>query len=133
MKALIVVATISVLMGCATSHVLVGIPRPAIKSDQVKVYTTAPEKYEEIAIVEASSKGSWAITDQGKMNKAIERLKEEAAKLGANGIIINRTGTEAGGGVSTGTATSVGGSTFGTGVIAPVSHKAASGLAIFVP
>ena len=132
MKYLPLLIILALSAGCATSHVLVGEPRPPIDPEQVKIYSTAPNEYDEIAIIESSSKSSWAITEQGKMNKAIKRLKAEAAKLGANGIIINYTGTENVGGVSTGTATTTGNSTFGTGVIVPVRHKAATGLAIFV-
>src|SRR5581483_11364981 len=68
-------------LSCASSHVLVGTPRAPISPDQVKLYLHPPTKYEEIAVLEASSKSSWAVTDQGKTNKVIERLKAEAAKL----------------------------------------------------
>jgi hypothetical protein len=129
---LLVIFVASLASGCATSHVLIGEPRPPISPDLVKIYSTPPDKYEEIAIVEASSKSSWAVTDQGKMNKAIERLKKEAAELGANGIVLQFTGTESGGAVGTGSATTTGNYTFGTGVAVPVNHKAASGLAIYV-
>ena len=61
----------------------------------------------------------------------IERLKEEAAKLGANGVLLQITGSESTGGVVTGVA---GGSnpTFGTGIYASVMHKTGRALAIYV-
>jgi uncharacterized protein YbjQ (UPF0145 family) len=72
------------------------------------------------------------VTQQGKTNKAIERLKEEAARLGANGVLLQGTGDQYGGTVNTGSATAAttGGTYSGVGV--PVMHKAASGVAIFV-
>ena len=49
--------------------------------------------YEKIAMIEASSDFAFKdmsleITDQRKTDKALARLKEEAASLGANGIVI---------------------------------------------
>src|ERR1700732_2996452 len=68
-----VAALASVLLGsCATSsHVLVGTPRPPISPDLVKVYTQPPEKYEQIATLNANSSGSMALTTQQNMDKAI--------------------------------------------------------------
>ena len=75
--------------GCSTSsHVLVGTPRPAISPDSVRVYLQPPPRYEEIATLNASSQGSLALTGQQNMDKAMQRMKNEAAKLGANGILL---------------------------------------------
>ncbi len=129
MKKSILLATIFFLVGCAaSSSILVGKSRPPISSEAVKLYIKPPSKYEEIAILDSSSKSSWAVTDQGKMDVAIQRLKEEAAKVGANGILINGTGDGSGGGVVTGS-TSGGVS---SGVFMSVFHKTARGVAIFV-
>jgi uncharacterized protein YbjQ (UPF0145 family) len=134
--ALVMLVGLLALGGCASSHVMLGQARPAITPDQVRLYVRPPAKYQEIAILESSSKNSFAITQQGKTNKAIERLKEEAAKLGANGVLLQGAGDQYGGTVNTGsaTATTVGTSTYatGTGVGIPVMHKAASGVAIYV-
>ena len=119
-------------LGCASSHVMLGKARPPISPEQVNIYSHPPAHYEEIAILEASSKGSWAMSQQGKMNKAIERLKEEAAELGANGVLLQATGTEYGPSVYTGTTTTTGSYAYGTGTSVPVMHKAASGVAIYV-
>jgi len=128
----------ALLVGCAAeSHVLVGTARAPISPDQVKIYVHPPAKYEEIAIIDASSKSSAAFTDQQKMDKAIARLKEEAAKLGANGILLQGAGDQQGGAVGTGmgTATTSGHSTVGTGVgiSAGILYKSANGMAIYVP
>lgn len=92
MKKIIGLILVAALSGCATSSVVVGTVRPAIAPAQVKLYAAAPAKYEQIALLETSSEYSWAITEQGKMNHVIENLKEEAAKLGANGVLLAATG-----------------------------------------
>lgn len=130
---LLVAAT---LAGCATSHVIVGTPRPPISPTQVKVYLHPPAKYEEIAILDSSSKGSFAFSSQQKMDAVMERLKEDAAKLGANGILLQSEGNQYAGSVSTGSgvATANGNTAWGvgTGFSGAAYHKAASGLAIYV-
>lgn len=81
--------TFMVLLGCASSsHVLVGAPRPAISPDQVRIYTAPPPRFEEIAILDASSKSMFAPGGQRSMDKVIEQLKIQAALLGANGVIL---------------------------------------------
>jgi hypothetical protein len=45
----------------------------------------------------------FAVTAQGKTNVVMDRLKAEAAKLGANGILLEGVGDQAGGSVGTGT------------------------------
>ena len=128
----------ALLVGCAaSSHVLVGTARPPISPDQVKIYLHPPAKYEEVAVIDASSRGSPAFTDQQKMNKAIERLKDEAARLGANGILLEGARDQQSGSVGTGvgTASATGHSAVGTGVgiSAGIFIKSANGLAIYVP
>ena len=127
-----ILGIVALSVGCASSHVLVGKARPPISPDQVKLYLRPPAKFEEIALLEASSKSSLSITQQGKMNKAIQRLKQEAARLGANGVLLQGSGNEYSGSVNTGTATATGNTAYGTGVSVPIMHKAASGVAIFV-
>jgi hypothetical protein len=94
----LMIAALSV-SGCLSSQVaVVGQVRPAISPDQVQIYLQPPEsKYDEIANLSASSRGSFSITAAAKMDKVIERLKKEAAKLGANGILLHGVGDQAGG------------------------------------
>lgn len=131
-----IVATGAMLAACVSSHVIVGTVRPAISPEQVKVYLHPPAQYEEVAILDSSSKASWAITAQGKTDKVIERLKGEAAKLGANGILLQGIGDQAGGSVGSGfaSATASGHSAtgFGFGSSTTIYHKSGSGLAIYV-
>lgn len=102
----------------------------------VRHYVDPPAKYEKVAILDASSKNSWTITSQGKTNKVIERLKAEAASLGANGILLQNLGEQYGGSVNTGSASvqSSGSGAYGTGVgtSIPTMYKTGSALAIFV-
>jgi hypothetical protein len=124
---------LAALSGCATSYVMVGQARPPISPDQVQIYLHPPaSKYSEIALLDTSSKGSFAITAQGKTNVVMDRLKAEAAKLGANGILLEGVGDQAGGSVGTGYATASGNSAFGFGSSATVFHKKGDGLAIYV-
>lgn len=138
-KAFIIAAalTLVALSGCVTSHVMVGQARPPISPDQVQIYLHPPaNKYVQIALLDTSSKGAFAFTAQGKTDAVIARLKEEAAKLGANGILLEGVGDQAGGSVGTGfgTASVSGHSAYGVGFgsSAMVFHKKGDGLAIYV-
>lgn len=117
-----------VLAGCASSSVIVGKVRPAIAPAQVKIYLNPPRKFEEIALLETSSRASWSITDQGKMDTVMDRMKEEAAKLGANGVLLRGTADRESGGISTGSFTG----NLALGVTLGMSHKVGSGTAIYV-
>lgn len=133
-------AAAMVLVSCSSappsSHVLTGTQRPAIDPAKVKVYASAPANAEQVAVIEASSRYSGASTDQEQMDAVIALMKAEAAKLGANGIILQRTDTERDGGVRTGVGVgvpvgrSVG---VGFGVSSSNSYKTGHGIAIFVP
>ena len=87
------------LKGCyPVSHVIVGDTQPPIDYNNVKVYYDFPDPYEKIAIIEASSDLAFKdfsieFTHQQKTNKALERLKKEAASLGANGIVLHNIST----------------------------------------
>jgi len=88
---------ILLLINChPVSHIVVGNKREATSPTDVKVYLEYPESYEKIALVDAGSNFSFKdpvilFAWQSKMNKALERLKVEAASLGANGILIVNT------------------------------------------
>ena len=123
---------------CSTSsHVLIGTPRPPISPESVRVYWQPPPKYEEIAHVNATSQGSLALTSQQNMDKAMQRMKEEAAKVGANGILLQgvhdtQSGAigAGGGGASYGPGSATG---VGVGGSFALTSKVAQGIAIYVP
>ena len=121
---LIFLLLILLLTGCASgSSIVVGKVREAIDPQQVKLYLELPNTYETIGIVTASSDAGW--TEQGSVDYAVAELKNQAAKLGANGVLIESTGNQ--------TSTVVGG--YGTGYVysIPVTEKLVSGKAIYVP
>ncbi len=125
------------LAACVSSHVLVGTQRPPIPTDQVRIYLRPPaQRYEEIAILDTSSRYSFSITAQGSTDAVIHRLKAQAAKLGANGVLLDEVGREATGSVGTGigTSTSGGHASFGFGIStsATTFQRTGSGLAIYV-
>jgi len=121
------------LAGCAaSSHVLVGTARPPISPDQVKIFLQPPPRYEEIATIDANSRGTPVFTDQRKMDRAIGRLREEAAKLGANGILLEGTSDEHSAEIGLGTGSASGNSAFGIGTSFGIVIKKASGIAIYV-
>ena len=80
--------------GCyPVSHIIIGEKKTPINAYKVKIYHDFPNEYQKIAMIEASSDFalkdmSIEITDQQKTDKALARLKEEAASLGANGVVI---------------------------------------------
>ena len=116
---------------------LIGTQRPPIAQDQVRLYTHPPDHYEEIAIVQSSSKQSFSPGDQAKIDKVIQRLKEQAAQLGANGVLIQGLGDQYAGSVGSGvgSATVSGHSAVSTGVgiSAGIFEKTGQGMAIYVP
>ena len=127
-----------VLTGCSTSsHVMLGQARPPISPDSVRIYTVPPEKYEQIASLNASSQGTMALTSQQNMDAAMARLKNEAAKLGANGILLQTVQDEHSGSIGLGGgSSSYGGNTatgVGVGGSFGITNKAVSGIAIYVP
>lgn len=101
---------------------MTGKARTPIDPAQVKVHSTAPPDYEEIAVIDASSRSSGSFGDQEKMNTVIARLKKEAASLGANGVLLQSTGLNYGGGLS-----------IGTGIFTASDNKTGRRLAIYVP
>ena len=87
----IMFVAIFLLSSCASgSYILTGQKRDPINSLLVKLYTAPPKKYEVIGIVNASSSSGW--TQQGDMDYAVSELKEQAAKIGANGVLLTSTG-----------------------------------------
>lgn len=84
------------LLGCvSTRTVMLGHVRPVISPNQVRVFLQPPAtSYEQIAILTASSRGALTLTSAAKINKVVERLKSEAAKLGANGILLHGVGNQ---------------------------------------
>tara|TARA_B110000037_G_C16907088_1_gene418669 strand:- start:86 stop:490 length:405 start_codon:yes stop_codon:yes gene_type:complete len=87
------IACLLTLIGCATgSSTITGNARSAIDSSLVKLYLESPQEYEIIGIVESSS--DVEIFSQAARDRTIEELKVQAAKIGANGVLITDTSSE---------------------------------------
>lgn len=121
----------------------------------VQIYLQPPAKFETVAILNSNSKNAFA-SDQSLVDSTILRLKKEAAKLGANGVLLsgienqqigsigNWTGNTSGFSTGMATAHSYGNTTtaYGNGttdtfnngmmVNTPIFTKAATGTAIYV-
>ena len=125
------------LAACApSSHILVGAARPPISPSDVKLYLQPPPSFQEVAILNASANSMFGTGGQGSVDKVIQRLKEEAAKLGANGIILEGMSDRVTGSVGGGSGSSSysGNSAVGVGVGGSLGifKKTAQGRAIFV-
>lgn len=125
----------------STRTIMVGQARPAIAPEAVRIYQHPPRHFDRIAIINSSSGPTWAFTTRGQVDDAIAKLREEAAKLGANGILLEYVGTGSSGnlgfgigGVGVGggrhSAYAVGG---GGDFNGPILHKTAQATAIYVP
>jgi hypothetical protein len=142
MKTLLRVLSITPLICLLCSYAsastfMVGEARPPTDPDRVKVYMEPPRKFDRIAIIRKGSSGSWAFTDQSQVDEAITKIKVEAAKVGANGILLQVIETNSGGGIGIG----IGGFGFpgrhvavggGTSFYAPILHKTVQAEAIYV-
>jgi hypothetical protein len=131
-----------VASGCASnSYTIVGRVRRPIDPGDVEIFTSPPRHYEEIALLDAASAGGWGRASEAGTDEAIYRMKEQAAKLGANGVLLTGIGDQYGGslgigiggfGVSSGRSHfTAGGGSVGFG--APIVHKGVQGVAIYVP
>lgn len=128
-RGLIAIAAMLVLGACATATVVpVGNTRPPIDPSQVRIYAQPPAHYEVLGILSGNS--NFEGTSQGGVNDVIKKLKEEAAKLGANGVLLGKIGEQYRG--STGGASYLGWGTF-LGSSNAAYSKTMDAQAIYVP
>ncbi len=87
----VILLLVVILNACATgSSIVTGTVREPIDFNLVKLYIDPPEIYETIGIVKASS--GQGLFEQDNQDYAVEELKKQAARLGANGVLITETG-----------------------------------------
>jgi uncharacterized protein YbjQ (UPF0145 family) len=87
MKNLPVLLSLVLLAGCITgSHVVTGVVHQPTMAGSVKIYSEMPAGAEIIGTVSAMSNAS--LTWQGAKDQAVKELKKQAAKIGANGILL---------------------------------------------
>jgi len=123
MKKLFILFLLFFVSACASgSSIVTGNVRPAVDPELVKIFMKQPLQYDVIGLVEASSDSGW--TAQGSQDYAIAELKKQAAKLGANGVLLTATGDQ----------TSMMFGSYGTGMMwaMPINAKTIKGTAIFV-
>ncbi len=98
-KNAVIALAVAAVAGCTYAEgtsVVTGDRRPATNPAQIQLYSSAPQsKYEVIAIVKANSASGW--TDQQSMDYAVSEIKNQAASVGANGLILGQTGSQTGG------------------------------------
>jgi hypothetical protein len=133
----------AVLLGCAlsacanSSQELTGAPRFPIEPSAVKVYTQAPRRFEEIAVLGASRKSISSAGGERAIAKMIETMRTQAARLGANGLLLEEFSdgdpVAIGTGVGTETYTHNASINVGLGGSLGVIKKIAKARAIFVP
>jgi hypothetical protein len=128
----------STLLACATSsQMLTGAPRSPISPAAVRVYTQAPESFEEIAVLTASRKSVSRAGGERAIVKMIAAMRAQAADLGANGLLLEDFSDSG----SIALATGVGSQAYthnasidvGVGGSLGLTKKIAQARAIFVP
>jgi hypothetical protein len=136
-RSVIVPALLAALAACANStQVLTGTPRSAIPVGEVRVYTQAPPRFEEIADFAASRNSVSAASGERAIARMIESMRIQAAKLGANGLLLedfsDSTSLGMGTGVGSQTYTHNGSVSLGVGGSVGMVKKVARARAIFV-
>jgi len=84
-----VIMALIALIGCSErSYLIVGTARDKINPDQVLIYEQEPIEFEVIAYLTTKAQNSASY--QKKLDFAINKLKSQAATIGANGILLER-------------------------------------------
>ncbi|QOV87573.1 hypothetical protein [Humisphaera borealis] len=80
------VSTMMLLCGCGSTVVPTTGPRPATSPAAVALFQDPPSKYEVLGIIK--TEGSFEWEEVGQMQKVIDELKEKAAAMGGNGLLL---------------------------------------------
>ena len=115
---LLVISLITTAACASGSTIVTGTLRPAIVPAEVVLFLVPPADFEVVALVSATSDAGW--TEQGSVDYAVAELKKQAARLGANGVLILTT---------RGSTSTV---MIAPGTAIPVASKTVQGQAIFV-
>lgn len=84
--AVLILTGCAIFAGCATSsHKVTGTLHPGTSADNVKVYAIMPDQAKVVGTVKVVSYAG--MTMEQARDNAMVKLKAEAAKLGANGIV----------------------------------------------
>lgn len=89
----LILAGLILVAGCTTgTHKVTGMIGPAISPDKVVVYYSTPARSQTIGRVSAHSFGG--LTYQDASDDALNEIKLQAGKLGANGVVLYNFDTE---------------------------------------
>lgn len=136
MKQFIIMILTFMMCSCAITNetsLVVGKVRPEIQPEQVKLYIEPPSKYEVISLITADAAHDF-MSKQALQEISIKNLKIQAAKVGANGILLDNVGSfnvGSTGIITTPTATP-GAPAIGLAAMNNRTGKQASGKAIYV-
>jgi len=129
--------SMALIAACAPTELLTGTARAPISSADVVVYSVAPAKFEPIAVIRASSRSLIAAGGVGAIDRVVQRLKEHAARLGANGLILDdldeQDSLSLGAGAGSDTYTHNGFISLSVGTWFGLFKKTGTGRAIYVP
>ena len=122
----------AVLAGCASGPTRVtGQVRPAIEDyTTVTILTEMPEGAEQIAFINIDASSVGGISLQQKVDYAAVELKQQAAKVGANVVVISSTSTKSGSVI--GVPMSDGYSGTGTLIVQQHDKESIEGIAVYV-
>ncbi len=131
-----IVFFLGVSAACTTTQVLTGKARTPIDPADVVIYSAAPPSFESIAVIRASSRSLIACGGAGAIDKVVQRLKEHAARLGANGLVLDdfddQQAVSLGAGLSSETYTHNGSISLGLGGLFGLFKKTGTATAIYV-
>jgi hypothetical protein len=135
LRSVLATALLLSLAACAgTSRVMLSDARPPVDPATVRIYTAVPPGAIQIAQLDARSAVGFGT--QGQTDAVVRRLKNEAARLGANGVVLIGVGGDGG---RSPVGVSVGGGSYGghvgggIGIGIPTQQKQGAGIAIYVP
>ena len=137
LRASIAISLAVALNACASStQVLTGMSRPSIPASQVRIYTQQPQHFEEIAVFAASRRSVSAAGGERAIARMIDSMRNQAAQLGANGLLLDDFSDAGALGLDTGvgsqTYTHNGSIDLGVGASLGVVKKSARARAIYV-
>jgi hypothetical protein len=79
---------------CAPTQVLTGKAKAPIAASDVVVYNAAPPNFQQIALLSTSGRTLFRTGGQKTIDKLVKSLAAQAARLGANGIILDEFSDE---------------------------------------
>jgi hypothetical protein len=137
MRWIALVSMLIVCAGCAPDVFLTGTVRPPVPSSDVVIYATAPPNSIQIALLRASTKTLFRPGGPKTETMLVQRLAAKAAKLGANGVILDEFSDEQslslGTGVGSDAYTHNADISLGFGGLIGVYEKTGNARAIYVP